>query len=205
MQFIDFFFIMYPFMLVPGPAMALVCRSSAKFGVKYTNFYIFGIFSSITFFSILSILGIVSIIQLYPLAFKVFKIAGAVYLSIIGMKIFIFAKKNNTSTEIVIKKVSKIKQYILGLCTDLANPLSMVGITSMILGFVTPNDTTGIKLGYLVTTMISALCYLYTYSFLFGNKITRKFMMPRMIIVEKIAGISVFFIGFIFLVNAIKN
>jgi len=60
-----------------------------------------------------------------------------------------------------------------------------------------------IKFGYLITTMISALCYLYTYSFLFGNKITRKFVAPRMIIFEKLAGIAVFLIGVTFLIKAI--
>ena len=204
MKFIDFFLVMYPFMMVPGPAVALVSRSSAKLGVKETNFYIFGILSSITFFSILSIIGIVSIIQSYPTGFKVFKILGSIYLFIIGFKIFISSfKKHTQNLSGNITKTSHSKQYLFGLFTDLANPLSMVGLTSMILGFVDANDEVNIKLGYLITTIISAVLYLYTYAFLFGNKVSRKFITPKMHIFERVAGIMVCFIGLIFLIKAI--
>jgi threonine/homoserine/homoserine lactone efflux protein len=205
MEFLEYFVVMYIFMLSPGPSMALTSRNAAKFGVKGVHFTVLGIVTSITFLTSLSVLGIATIINLYPKAFKIVKLIGSLYIIYLGVKICVMSfRKNEGDLNANVAKISPLKQYLTGLSTDLANPMSIVGITSMILGFVKANDSGLTKLLYSFLTILSAFGYLYTYSFIFGNNISRKFILPRMNMFERIAGLLIALIGCGFLINTIK-
>jgi threonine/homoserine/homoserine lactone efflux protein len=205
MEFLKYFFVMYIFMLSPGPSMALISRNSAKFGVRGANFTILGIITSITFLTTLAVLGIATVINLYPKAFKTVKLIGSLYIIYLGLKIFFtsFSKHSNNLGSNA-KQIPPLKQYLTGISTDLANPMSIVGITSMILGFVSSGDTSLTKFIYSICTILASCCYCYTYAFIFGNNISRKFILPRMSLFERIAGLAITLIGCGFLINTLK-
>jgi homoserine/homoserine lactone efflux protein len=204
MSFVSYFIVIYIFMLSPGPSMALIARNSAKFGIKGTTFFMLGILTSVAILSSLSVLGVAAIIKIYPKGFSVFKIFGSLYLIFIGVKIFISSlKAHQESFEKGAIKASKSAEFIKGLTTDLLNPVSFVGLTSMILNFVKVSDPFGDKIIYLITTLLASTLYLYTYAFLFGNKVSRKFISPRMGIFEMIAGTIICLLGLWFLIQAI--
>ena len=207
MKFIKFFLSIYPFMIIPGPVMILLFRSVTKFGILKTNFYILGILTSVIFFTSLSIIGVIGIVEFYPKSFLVFRFLGSIYLFILGLKVFLHSLKqnNNINTKKNINKTSYFKQYLCGLGVDLANPLSILGISSIILSTVSPSDAMSVKFSYFVITIFAAVCYLYTYVFLFNNKITKSFILPRINIIERLSGIMVCFIGTIFFFNALEN
>ena len=205
MEFLEYFFVMYIFMLSPGPSMALISRNSAKFGVKGAHFTILGIITSITICTTLAVLGIATVINLYPKAFKMVKLIGSLYIVYLGVKIFItsFAKVSENLGSNV-KQVSPLRQYLTGISTDLANPMSIVGITSMILGFVNAGDSGVTKLIYSICTILASFGYCYTYAFIFGNNVSRRFILPRMSLFERIAGLAITLIGCGFLINTLK-
>jgi threonine/homoserine/homoserine lactone efflux protein len=205
-KFLIYFIAMYVWMLSPGPSMALISRNSAKFGVKTAAFTIFGTVTSVAIYSTIAILGVGALIGLYPNAFKAFKIIGSCYIVYVGIKIFLSSLKKNENLDMVVnRKPSKIKLYLSGLTTDLANPLTVVGITSVILGFVQMSDPISHKIGFFTITVIDAFLYCFTYAFLFGNPVSRRFILPRMSIFEKISGILIMLIGIIFLANTLYN
>jgi threonine/homoserine/homoserine lactone efflux protein len=204
MEFLKYFIVIYIFMLSPGPSMALISRISAKFGISKTHFAVLGIVTSITIYAIFSLVGIGALISLYPKAFKVFKICGSFYIIYLGVKIFILSSKHSELEISGGEKNSNMKDYFTGLATDIANPLSFVGLTSVILGFVNLDSSLFDKIIFLILTIISSFAYLYTYAILFGNPISRKFINPRIGLFEKIAGMAVATIGVIFLINTIK-
>ncbi len=192
-------------MLSPGPSAALISRNSAKFGIHGSHFTIFGILTSITLFIILAVIGIATFMNLYPKAFKTLKLLGSLYIIFLGVRIFIssFSKKGSDLVGNAVKQ-SNSKQFLSGLATDLANPMSIIGLTSMILGFITVNDTVTTKFIYSLITFITSVMYAYTYAFAFGNPISRKFLLPRMTTFERIAGILITLRGCDFLINTIK-
>lgn len=205
MEFINYLIVMYTFLLSPGPSMTLIARNSAKFGIQKTFPTILGITTSILLYTSLSVIGIATIASIYPQSFKIFKFAGSLYIICLGIKIFMDSF-NSTDKDITsnTKKTSKFRQYLIGLTTDVANPLSLIGITSIILGFVKASDSLFIKGIYSIFTVFSTFACAYTYAFIFGNKISRKFITPRMENFEKITGIAICSIGCIFLINTVK-
>jgi threonine/homoserine/homoserine lactone efflux protein len=206
-KFIIYFLTIYLWTLSPGPSMALIGRNSARFGIKITRFTIFGIITSMTFYTILSILGAGALIQAYPSGFKIFKIMGSIYISYIGIKIFLGAEKKQALTieESTSPPPPSRNLYFQGLLTDIANPITFVGLTSIILGFMSTNDHILQKIIYLILTIIASFLYAYTFAFLFGNKVSRKFILPRLSIFEKIAGILIVIIGGLFLLHVFVN
>lgn len=205
MEFLIYFGLMYVYMLSPGPSMALISCNSAKFGISKTHAIIFGVVTSITFYTLLSILGIAAVVKHYPNAFKAVKIVGSCYIIFIGVKMFIVSFKAKIEKVKEVQKDSSLKQFFLGLTTDLANPLSFIGITSMILGFVNVTDAPNVKIIYFLTTVLCGFAYAYTYAYIFGNPISRKFITPRMPLVEKFAGIAISLVGCTFLIGAINS
>lgn len=200
MEFINYFLVIYIFMMSPGPSMALISRNSAKFGVAKTTFTIFGILTSITFYTILSLIGIGALINLYPNAFKMFKLLGSCYIIYVGLKIFYSTFKAPIATKKAKQqRETKFQEYITGLLTDLSNPLTVVGLTSIILSFINISDSIEVKFIYLALTVISGFCYAYSYAFLFGNPIAKKFIEPKLILFERIAGMLVAIVGCIFI------
>lgn len=206
MEFINYLIVMYIFMMSPGPSMALISRNSARFGFRHIHFTILGIITSITVYSILAVLGVGALIILYPNAFKIFKTIGSCYIIYLGVKIFLSTfKKAKSETSAKVTEAGRFKQYITGLLTDLANPLSIVGITSIILGFINVNDGILTKFIYLILTIFTAFLYAYSYAFLFGNPISKKFIEPRLFIFERIAGVMVSIVGLVFIYNIITT
>lgn len=206
-KFIIYFFTIYLWTLSPGPSMALIGRNSAKFGIKITRFTIFGIITSMTFYAILSIIGAGTLIHAYPRGFKIFKMLGAFYVSYIGLKIFRGARKNQSLTidEGLQIPSAATNLYLQGLFTDIANPLTFVGLTSIILGFISPSETITHKLAYLILTIGASFLYAYTFAFLFGNKVSRKFILPRLRYFEMIAGTIIIILGGLFFINIFFN
>lgn len=201
--FAIYFITMYFWMLSPGPSMAIIARTSVKYSIKSANFVVLGILTSVFFYTILSIVGVGALINAHPTGFKVFKIAGSLYIAYVGIKIFIhsFAKMNQDFKDSGPKLPSKTNLYFGGFLTDISNPLTMVGITAIILEFVSIDDSTFHKFIFLILTMVAGACYTYTFAFLFGNKISRKFIIPRMNIFERTAGIAIALIGCGFLIK----
>lgn len=198
---------MYLWMLSPGPSMALIARNSVKYGIKTTKFTIFGIVTSIAVYSILAVLGIGAITNAYPAGFKIFKTIGSAYICFVGLKLLLNSFKNDglkfedTNGS---KIPSKISLFLHGFTTDLSNPMTVVGITSIILGFVNVSDPLSSKITLLSITIIDAFLYAYTFSFLFGNKISRQFILPRINLFERVAGSIIILIGVGFLINIFR-
>ena len=193
-------------MMSPGPSMALISRNSAKFGVHNSHFTILGILTSISFYSLLALLGINVLITMYPNAFKVCKIIGSSYIIYLGIKIVWGTfKQHKSGKSLKLKEQSNLQQYLSGLFTDLANPLTIVGLTSIILGFIKVNDSLQLKAIYFFLTILASICYAYSYAFLFGNPVSKKFIEPRLFLFERIAGIMVVIVGCIFVYNTINS
>lgn len=206
MEFVKYFFVAYLFMLSPGPTMALITTSAAKFGIRKTGFIILGVLTSISCYTLLAIVGIQALIELYPKAFKAFKFIGSLYIIYIGIKIFLASFYVQEILKSGGKHIEKtnFKKYISGFTVDILNPVNVIGLTSIILGFVKLTDEPSKKILFFIVTLIASVCYAYTYTFLFGNKVSRAFILPKISLFERFAGVAVSIIGILFLINTIK-
>lgn len=79
--------------ITPGPNNMLLTASGARFGFRKTIPFIVGIVLGIISQLILSALGLGSLFQHFPLAQKILKICGSIYILYLAVKIAIPSKK----------------------------------------------------------------------------------------------------------------
>jgi threonine/homoserine/homoserine lactone efflux protein len=100
-------------------------------------------------------------------------------------------KKDYTSSEGVSANFSFKAEVIKGFLTNLSNPFTIVGMTSFILPFFKPEMSLETKLLFALLVPFSTFYCFSSISLLFGNKITRNFILPKIIWFERVAGVVI--------------
>jgi threonine/homoserine/homoserine lactone efflux protein len=148
--------------ITPGPAVLLVATHSINFGVNRTVFTILGNISGLFFMSLLSVLGLGTLILFSSTAFTLIKVAGALYLIYLGIRLWRYGFSSPSAR---LKKVSgsksagALKMYSQGLMVALSNPKAIAFTTALFPQFIDHRNALLPQFGILVITFM-------TYSFL---------------------------------------
>jgi len=103
--------------LVPGPGSLFVARTAGVSGLKAGYKAMVGIMVGDTCLIMLSVLGVSAIFYAYPSIFHVVRLAGAVYLTFLGLKL-VFRK---TKTESILVP-NRDKSFLQAVSITLLNP-----------------------------------------------------------------------------------
>jgi threonine/homoserine/homoserine lactone efflux protein len=135
-------------------------------------------------------LGISEFILKNESLFYYAKMIGAVYIFYIGVSIIWHSKKDKgyTSEDGLMKSFNFKKNLIRGFLTNLANPLTIVGMTSFILPFFKPEMSIEAKLIFAIFIPFSTFYCFGGITLIFGNPVIRKFILPRIVWFERVAG-----------------
>ncbi len=177
----------------PGPIVMLTSRNSAKYGFKGGFAIICGVLLCDTIYLMLAFFGVSKFIESNQTIFQYAKILGGFYIFYVGVMILLDSRKTKdyTSKEGVSSDFKFSKEVVKGFLTDLSNPFTIVGMTSFILPFFKPEMTLDTKMIFLLAIPFSTFYCFAGISLLFGNKISRSFITPKMIWFERLAGIVI--------------
>ncbi len=184
-------------MASPGPCFALVARNSVKYGVKSGIWTALGMVVCDALFVFLAVVGVAEILSHYPRLLEAGKMIGAAYIFYIGIQILWSTFKQYTTEEALLhvsethKHMSPAKLFRMGFLTDAANPLLIVGMLALVLGFIDLSAGFSTVSIYAIIIPITTIYVDFAIAALFGNSLTRKFIMPYIKWFERVAGILI--------------
>ncbi|MFI0473739.1 LysE family translocator [Halomonas sp. HMF6819] len=147
--------------IVPGPAMLLVATHSLKYGVLQSLKTILGNITGLAILSSISVTGLSALILYSSSAFLAVKIAGALYLAYLGIKIW-----RNGVSPIKVEEADSNKRggllYLQGIAVSLSNPKAIAFTTALFPQFIEPGQRVlfqfSILLGTFMALSFSCLC-----------------------------------------------
>jgi threonine/homoserine/homoserine lactone efflux protein len=177
----------------PGPMVMLTSRNAVKYSFKGGFAIVCGILICDVIYLSLSFLGISAFIIKYEIVFNYAKIIGGCYIFYIGLNILWDSrkKKDYTSTEGLSSDFNFKREVLKGFLTNLSNPFTIVGMTSFILPFFKPEMSLETRVLFAILVPFSTLYCFCGISLIFGNKISRNFILPKIIWFERIAGVVI--------------
>jgi len=152
---------------IPGPAILLVATNSLQYGFFRSLLAAAGNVTGLFVMSACSILGLSALVAVSATAFTLIKIAGAIYLCYLGVKLW----RNGVALEDVKKGEDKSfsawRLYSQGLLISLTNPKAIVFTSALFPQFVEVSQPLLPQFSLLVLTlMVCSLMCLATYSLL---------------------------------------
>jgi homoserine/homoserine lactone efflux protein len=139
--------------LIPGPAMLLVSTHSLSFGWTKSALTVLGNITGLAILSTVSILGLGALIIHSLLLFSALKIAGALYLLYLGVKLY----KKGIPVLVIDASRSKgasVSLYFQGITLALSNPKAIVFTTALFPQFIDPSKVLLPQFFVLVSTLM---------------------------------------------------
>jgi len=131
--------------LLPGPNSLYVMSIASRFGIKAGYKGALGVYTGDMFLILLTAFGAASLLHAFPWLFILLKMIGALYLSYLGIKLFIAAyhmwNAVHTKKEIVLNKQSIKQQYPFktAFTISILNPKAILFYLSFFIQFVDAN------------------------------------------------------------------
>jgi len=175
----------------PGPMVTLTSRYSIKYGIKGGLAMTAGVILSDIIYLFLAFVGIATFISKHEKIFHYATIIGGIYILYIGISIIISAnktKKDFISEEGFESNFNPMKVFVTGFIATILSPVTIVGMTAFILPFFKPDMALGGKIFFAFLVPFTTFYCFLLISAVFGNKVTRKFVLPKMVWFERIAG-----------------
>ena len=190
---LSYIFFVFLWMASPGPCFAIVARNSTKFGIKAGIFTSLGIVTCDALFIFFAVIGVAEFLKLFPKVLEAGKMIGAGYIFYIGVDIFIstFKKKKNAEIDDTQGQNTPLKLFTLGFLTDASNPLLIIGMLAIVLGFIDLNASALHISFYSAIIPLTTVYVNFTIAFLFGNKFIRNLIVPYMNWFERFAGLLI--------------
>ncbi len=120
--------------LIPGPDTAVVTKHALLGGHRSGVQASVGVAIGLTVWTVAAALGIAALLKASAIAFLVLKIAGALYLTWIGVQML--RTRNQDGATVAARSASSVKALRQGLLSDLGNPKIAVFFTSFLPQFV---------------------------------------------------------------------
>ena len=185
---------LFVWMVSPGPCFALVARNSMKYGIKSGIWTALGMVVCDAIFIFLAVVGVAQFLSLYPKVLNAGKMIGGAYIFYIGVEIFLSTFKKLSCEDAIstsnIENTRK-KLFLKGFLTDASNPLLIVGMLAIVLGFM---DLEGSKVTLTIYSALIPITTIYVnagVAICFGNPIIRKLITPYMHWFERFAGVAI--------------
>ena len=157
--------------ITPGPAILLVTTHSVIFGTRFSVATMLGNVSGLFIMSLLSVLGLSAVILHSAPVFLLVKIAGAVYLVILGLRLwrhgFGLEALGSPNREEVRQRPRLAKLYVNGLFVALTNPKAIAFTTALFPQFILPEQPIALQFAILIATfMFLSFACLFAYAFM---------------------------------------
>jgi RhtB (resistance to homoserine/threonine) family protein len=121
--------------LIPGPDTAVVTKHALLGGTRSGVLASMGVALGLTVWTVAAALGIAALLKASAIAFLVLKIAGALYLTWIGVQM-LRARNQPGGATAAVRSASSVKALRQGFLSDLGNPKIAVFFTSFLPQFV---------------------------------------------------------------------
>ncbi|WP_372882898.1 LysE family translocator [Psychromonas sp.] len=163
----------------PGPDFAVIVRQSISFGRKTAMITSLGIGAGISMHVLYTLLGIGFIITQSATAFMVAKIAGALYLTYIGVKMLLSKAPQNSTLQLPSDAVPEHhkRAFMLGFMTNLLNPKATMFFLAIFTTVVSINTPLVVQSIYGIWLSLStALWFLLVSLFFSQHRLRGKFI-----------------------------
>ena len=164
----------------PGPAILIATTHALQHGLNRSVSTMCGNITGLLIMASCSIAGLSAVILTSTLAFTVIKVAGAVYLFYLGIKIWraglVFPEKQRTKTH----TVNLLSLYSQGVMVALTNPKAIVFTTALFPQFISPDQPlTGQFTILVVTFMANSFISLFIWAAI-SSRVTASSVSPRL-------------------------
>ena len=124
--------------LLPGPAVMLTLNNAMQRGLIKTLAGVFGVALAILLVAIISASSLGIVLATSAFAFNVVKIAGAVYLIYLGVKMF--RSKAKTNAHVAAQQNSLLRCFMEGFFISISNPKAVIFFMSIFPQFINLNE-----------------------------------------------------------------
>lgn len=131
----------------PGPDFAMVTRNSLILSRRAGVFTAFGIGLGVLIHVSYTLLGVGLLIQQSLFLFNAIKLAGAVYLIWLGIKM-LRKKADNALADNWVASLSDLAALRTGFLTNALNPKTTIFVVSLFMQVVKPETSLGVQIGY---------------------------------------------------------
>ena len=195
-QFISIILIHIFAVVSPGPDFAVVVKQSIKYGKKSSLLTSLGISCGILVHVFYCLIGVAFIISNNVYIYNFFKIAGAIYLSYLGISTF-FIKSNvkfdNNSQAHFDKYLTK--PFVVGLLTNLFNPKATLFFISLFSLIIDSETTIYLQVFYGIWMALITCLWFCLVSLLISSYYLKMFITKYSITIDKIMGIVLIIIS----------
>ncbi|HLJ61782.1 MAG TPA: LysE family translocator [bacterium] len=122
--------------LTPGPAILLTLNRSLSFGRRAGLVTAAGLLSGTCLLQASAALGLTVVLQASGVAYEALKIAGALYLTYLGVRTFLAGADDLTRARRDGPRPSSRRHYLGGIATELLNPKTAMFYVSILPQFV---------------------------------------------------------------------
>lgn len=180
------------FLLIPGPGNLALITSTSKGGIRGGLAATFGVITGDQCLLWAAVGGVSAVLASYPAAFHVVQWAGAIYLAVLGVQMFI--AKPGDAPILRMKPRHYFRQTVL---ITLLNPKAIVFYMAFFPLFVDPARYQGLKTFAAMALTIAVLTFLYG----LGSVVLTHYLAERIRANARCAGVlnkvaGVFLIGF---------
>jgi threonine/homoserine/homoserine lactone efflux protein len=128
--------------MAPGPDFVLVTRSAAMSGRRAGMACALGIAAGVFVWSVVTALGIAGLLAASAVAFTVVKLAGAVYLVLLGLRSLLAARRGDAEpAPVTVSRSGSPVAFRHGLLTNLLNPKVAVFFVALLPQFLPASPT----------------------------------------------------------------
>ncbi len=175
----------------PGPDFAIVIRQSISFGRKTAIITSLGIGAGISMHVLYTLLGIGFIITQSEMAFMLAKIAGASYLTYLGLNLLFSKAKTAESAQIKvdIDKNHHKRAFMLGFMTNLLNPKATLFFLAIFTTIVSIDTPLAVQTIYGFWITITTALWFSLVSFFFSHHKVRAKFVSHGYLFERVMGI----------------
>ncbi|MCD8213728.1 MAG: LysE family transporter [Campylobacter sp.] len=155
-------------LIVPGPDIFLILRTSLAHGFKQSIFACLGVGAGVFLWVVLTAFGLKSLFALFPLAKLVLMVFSVCYLGYLSFILFSssLSKKEAKIDMKSEKQISAKRFFIIGFLTNLSNPKAILYFASIFSRFVDKTDSL-LQIGILV----AIICVESVLSFILVGKL----------------------------------
>lgn len=155
--------------ITPGPAILLVTTHSVTFGTRSSIATMLGNVTGLFIMSLLSVMGLSAVILHSAPIFFLVKMAGAVYLVYLGVKLwrhgFGLDELRSVPSDAVQPRPRATKLFANGLFVALSNPKAIAFTTALFPQFILPEQPIALQFTILIVTfMFLSFACLFAYA-----------------------------------------
>jgi threonine/homoserine/homoserine lactone efflux protein len=168
-RFLAFLLVSTALIVSPGPDMALVTRNALRDGRRSASLTAWGVATGLTLWGIAAAAGVAAILASSAIAFLVLKLAGALYLTVLGARSLIAALRDRGAAQSAAPAPRSSRNgglsqaFWQGLLNNLLNPKAAVIFVSVFPQFMRPGDPALRLLAMVAVFSLLTLGWLHVY------------------------------------------